>query len=92
VGRRRLVDNGLEYESTRRDRFTITEGQPLSARVDCERSAGFRRGAWQVRIETNSSLTADATTFHMTNVLEAYEGQARVFAKTWHCRVARDLV
>jgi hypothetical protein len=92
VGRRRLVDNGLEYESTRLDRFTLSEDQPLSARVDCERSAGFRRGAWQVRIQTNSSLSADATAFHLTNVLEAYEGETRVFARTWHCRVPRDLV
>jgi predicted acyl esterase len=92
VGRRRMLDNGLEYESTRSDRYSLGASTPLSARVDCERTISFRRGDWQVHVETSSSLTADATAFHLTNVLEAYEGPARVFAKTWHFSVPRDLV
>jgi putative CocE/NonD family hydrolase len=92
VGRRRMLDSDLEYESTRVDSFSLTGGEPLSARVDCARTVAFKRGDWEVHVETASTLTADATTFHLTNSLEAYEGPVRVFTKTWHLAVPRDLV
>ena len=90
--RGRMLDSGLEYESTRADVFSITAGDPLSARAECRRSVSFQRGDWRVHVETASTLTADAKTFHLTNVLDAYEGAVRVFAKTWHLAVPRDLV
>jgi len=37
-------------------------------------------------------MTSDATHFHVTNILHAYEGDVRVFAKTWTFSVKRDLV
>ena len=37
-------------------------------------------------------MTADAQAFRVTNALDAYEGEARIFAKTWHFSVPRDLV
>jgi hypothetical protein len=37
-------------------------------------------------------MTADAELFYVTNVLEAYEGEGRVFARTWFFSVGRDLV
>ena len=36
-------------------------------------------------------MTGDADSFCVTNSLEAYEGEARVFARTWHFSVPRDL-
>jgi hypothetical protein len=92
VGRRRLLADGLEFESTRADTYAIAEDAPLSARVDCERSAAFRRGGWQVHVKTASTLACDAQQFRVTNMLEAFEGPACVFARTWHFTVPRDLV
>jgi hypothetical protein len=92
VGKRRLVDHGLEYESTRTDTFHIAEGKPLSAMARCERSVSIGRGDWRTHVETTSTLTADHTHFHLTNQLDAFEGEVRVFARTWHCRVPRDHV
>ena len=37
-------------------------------------------------------LPADAESFHVTNRLDAYEGQTQMFAKTWSCTIPRDLV
>ena len=50
------------------------------------------RGDWRTRVETNSFMTADAATFRVTNMLDAYEGDTRVFSKTWTFTVPRDLV
>jgi predicted acyl esterase len=91
-GRVRYSDNGLEYDDMTLNTYTITEGAPLSAAVRCEQFLEYHRGDWQVRLETSSTMTADATNFHVTNLLDAYEGTTRVFTKSWTCRVPRDLV
>lgn len=90
-GRVRLPD-GLEYDSTAADAFTLLGDDPLSARVDCRRSVGVGRGAWQTRVETRSTMTAGAAAFRLTNTLEAFEGDVRIFAKTWDIAIPRDLV
>jgi uncharacterized protein len=88
----RLLDDGLEYRERERDLFQITEGVPLSAKVECDRAFSVERGEWRVTVRTASTMSATATTFQVTNVLDAYEGDQRVFAKTWHFEVPRDCV
>jgi hypothetical protein len=51
-----------------------------------------QRGDWQVRIETSSSMTADAAHFYVSNLLNAYEGNTRVFTKSWTFKTPRNLV
>jgi putative CocE/NonD family hydrolase len=90
-GRIRFNDNGLEYDNMTSNTFSILEGEPLSAKVHCHRQLEFKRDEWQARIETTSTMTADATTFRVTNMLDAYEGDIRLFTKTWTFTVPRDL-
>jgi hypothetical protein len=91
-GRIRYSDTGLEYEDITTDTSTIVEGDPLSATARSDRFLEYQRGDWRIRLKSSSTMTADAEKFHVTNLLEAYEGGACVFAKTWHCSVPRDLV
>jgi predicted acyl esterase len=86
----RLLDDGLEYREHERDVFRITEGDPLSAIVDCQRSFTVGRGDWQVTVRTASTLSSTEDTFQVTNALDGYEGDRRVFAKTWHAEIPRD--
>jgi uncharacterized protein len=88
----RLLGDGLEYREHERDLFRITDGAPLSAIVRCHRAFSVGRGEWQTTIRTESTLSATASAFQVTNVLDAYEGDARVFTKTWHAEVPRDCV
>ncbi len=37
-------------------------------------------------------MSADAESFGITSSLDAYEGETRVFARTWHFSTPRDLV
>ena len=68
------------------------EDDPLSARIRCEWKIGVSRGAWRTRIETTSVMTADARDFRITNVLDAYEGETRIFSRANLDVVPRDLV
>jgi putative CocE/NonD family hydrolase len=91
-GRRRLLDSGLEFEADASNTFSLVEGEPLSASVRCERAITIARRDWHTRVETSSLMSADAAHFHVSNVLDAYEGHTRVFTKSWSFSVPRDLV
>jgi hypothetical protein len=88
----RILANGTEYDRSSMDIYSIVEGDPLSASVQCDLTIKIGREAWRVRIETSSLMTADSYTFRVTNILNAYEGNIRVFSKTWNFSVARNLV
>ena len=89
-GCRRIEASGLEYEWVNANSYELVEGDPLSARQRSTNTVVYRRGAWHVRIETASTLSATHQAFIMSNVLEAYEGDMRVFARSWHKTILRD--
>ena len=91
-GHIRYTKTGMETESTSVEIFTIRDGDPLSAANRVQKTLAYRRGDWQVHIETDSHMTADATHFHVSNHLDAYEGNTRVFTKSWTFCVPRDMV
>ncbi len=91
-GSTRLTEMDLEIYSQLEDHFSIVEGEPLSAAVTCTGKIGLKRGEWAVRAETYSRMTSDAEAFHLTHVLDAYDGNVRVFSRTWDRRIPRNLV
>jgi len=90
-GRNRL-SNGIIYDSVITNAFSIVEGQPTSAKVECRRQIEISRADWVTRVETLSVMTSDKDNFHLTNVLDAYEGQVRVFTKSWTRKIRREWV
>jgi len=91
-GARRIVHNGVEYGSTNRNVYTIEEGIPLSAKVQCDWTLTVGRGEWQTSLASVSLMTADEDHFYLTNHLIAYEGEKEVFNKIWKTAVPRDFV
>jgi hypothetical protein len=91
VGDYRRLDNGLSWKTAGVDEFTIVEGDPLSAATTSRWLASLSRGDWSIRIETESTVSADADSFHVTNVLDAYEGGVRVFTRAQAAHIPRDL-
>jgi putative CocE/NonD family hydrolase len=89
---RNQLSNSIIYDSVITNIFSIMEGQPTSARVECQRQIEISRGDWQTRIETSSVMTSDKAHFYLTNVLDAYEGQVRVFTKSWTRKIRREMV
>jgi hypothetical protein len=91
-GGRRRLPSGIEFETTGADVFAIVAGDPLSASTRSDRSTSLARGDWEVRVETSSVLSADADAFLATNAVEAFEGDVRIFAKSWARTIPRNLV
>ena len=88
-GSRRLED-GLACEEEAQDRFSITVGDPLSAEARSRWRIAIGGGEWQTRIETTSTMTATADAFTVTNTVDAFEGDRRVFSKATSSVFPRD--
>ena len=88
----RLEEDGIESEDAATARYSIVEGDPLSARVECEGRAIIGRGDWNTRVEVTGLMTSTAREFLVTQTLDAYEGETRVFARTWSFTFERDNV
>jgi putative CocE/NonD family hydrolase len=91
-GRVRFEDHGLEVDHRSTEIFSVREGEPLSALQQIRGVTEFQRADWHARVQTDSVLTADATHFHVSNHMDAYEGDTRVFTKSWVRSIPRDHV
>jgi hypothetical protein len=86
-----LEPTGTELEQASTNRYTIVEGDPLSARAEHELAAGLRRGeGWNVRCVASGTMTASATHFHVMTALEAEESGRPAWARTWTFSIPRD--
>jgi hypothetical protein len=92
AGRQRHVASGMEVDDRVTERYTITDGRPLSLVVHIERALELQRGDWRVRIETESEMTADLTHFHLCNRVKALEAEELVIDRTWVKAIPRVLV
>ena len=91
-GRSRLHDVDIEYAGKGTERISIREGDPLSAVGEADYSISLKRGDWQVRTESKTTLTSTADDFLVSASIDAFEGNERVFTKTWSKRVPRRFI
>ncbi len=74
-----------EHYSYRNDRYDTVRGQVIHERR-------FKRGDWQVLTITRTVLTSTRTHFLIRATLDAYEGDVRVFSKSWDESIVRDFI
>jgi hypothetical protein len=67
------------------DDFTSACGETRTVR-------GFSRGDWAIRTCTRTLLTSTASDFRLRAELDAWEGESRVFCRSWDERIPRDHV
>jgi uncharacterized protein len=86
------VADGLIARERKEEIYTISPDDPLSATSTCCWLAERRRGDWSVRTVSATTLTADATHFHISAQLEAFDGAEQVFARDWQRSIPRRLL
>ncbi|TCK23547.1 hypothetical protein EV667_3386 [Ancylobacter aquaticus] len=89
LGAIRIAETGLELRALGSETYTTRRDDPSAATSVALRTAAFRRGDWQVRIETRSTLTATVTGWRLHAEYEAFETGARVFAREWTIETPR---
>lgn len=89
-GRYRLDDINLEIESWSTEKFEVTEGEPLSALGDFTWTWIFERDDWKVRTDSRLKLTSTTTDFVVYATMDAYEGDKRVFSRSYDYVIPRN--
>jgi hypothetical protein len=89
-GIREPAQNGLTYMEDGEDACAITDGDPTSATATTWRECLVERGDWKTRVRSDATMTSTATHFIVTSVIEAFEGETRVFARSWTDTFPRD--
>ncbi len=84
-----FTDNGLTYGNSNAQRYHITEGDPLSAKIIYQAGFHFARDGWDVRTESELVVTCDAAHFFLEGRIAAFEGTTRVFERTWNEKIPR---
>jgi uncharacterized protein len=84
------LPSGLEYHDEDPITFSIEEGDPLSARVECRRHIVHRRSDWEVSLDMTAVMTCDTDSFHVSSTLDAFEGDTRVHRATHTETIPRD--
>ena len=88
----KIEEHGMQVEARGSERHWIKDGEPLSAGSRVRWRLAFSRDEWRPAVECELVQTATADSFLIRATLDAYEGQTRVFTRTEHHRIPRDLV
>lgn len=88
----RLDEIDLEIGRNVTERYSYQHNlyDTLRGVVTSERS--FKRGGWDIVTRTRTVLASTRTHFLIRATLDAYEGDVRVFSKSWDEAVTRDLI
>jgi uncharacterized protein len=74
------------------ERYRVRPDDPLSAEADCTYHHELSRGDFVVRSETRTTLRNDATHFHLTATVDAYENGRRIFSDEETISIPRDFM
>jgi hypothetical protein len=78
-------NQALEWYSLRNDDVSSVRGETRLTR-------SLRRRDWSVKTIARTVLTSSPAEFHIDADLDAFEGERRVFCRTWNLSVPRELV
>jgi putative CocE/NonD family hydrolase len=70
----------------------ITEGDPISCRMELEHMHRWQRGDWDCTIQVGGDLTATAEEFHLKEWVVARKGDVEIFRRETPSIIKRDLL
>lgn len=89
-GETRDADHGLIRGSIARERWDIHPDDPLSARGACDWESKLERDGIVLRTRTQCTIKSDATNFHLTAKIEAWENDALIYTREESDTIPRD--
>jgi len=89
-GRLRLEDSGLTLDYKVDERYSYANDDHGSVRGEVTNMRRFERGDWSVSILTSTVLTCQGQSYRLRARVEAFEGDERVFEKSWDELVPRE--
>lgn len=74
------------------ERYRLQGNDISSVSGETQWHRSLARGDWRICTETRTVLTSDRDHFYLQGDLDAYEGENRVFCRTWNRSISRYLV
>jgi hypothetical protein len=89
-GRYVINDIGTEQTSTRTKTYRIQRNDPTSCFCSVLCTQTYKRGEWDARVDSEVAVTCDATHFHVTGWIKAYD-HGKIFAsRDYKEKIKRD--
>ena len=83
---------GIETAFHKILRYRIHPDDPATARAEADYQLLNRHDrGWETRVRTHGAIACTPTAFIIEADLEAFEGEIRVFSRSWTERILRDL-
>ena len=92
VSETEMTDIDQTFTSRGFARYTIREGDPLSARIDTDYRVSLKRTDVTATHHSTGTMTCDATHFRIEVNVEVYENETKVFSRRWDERIKRDFM
>ena len=90
-GRSLIEDIEVETGFHKVLRYRIHPLDPASARAEADYELVNRHAqGWDTKIRTHSAIACTPTEYIVEADLEAFDGDERVFSRSWTQRIARD--
>jgi uncharacterized protein len=89
-GRNRYDDIDLIADARSSERYRVVEGDPLSTTAEVTWTWRFERGAWTTRTQSLTRVSCTRSEFIIHARLEAWQGDKRVFSRTFDKRIRRN--
>ncbi|MDX8496681.1 CocE/NonD family hydrolase [Mesorhizobium sp. VK22B] len=90
---RSIIDaTGTETWSIETEEKEIFDHDPIGAKINAKFITAFKRGEWNVRVETKLAVSLTNDEFLLVSQLRAFDNDAEIFVKSWDCAIPRMLV
>ena len=89
--RRGLIEKNIALAVAKKTRDAMeAAGLTVILTRESDVDVSLDRSGWSARVRATGTMTSDAHRFIVTSTLEAFEGHARVFARTYTHEFPRD--
>lgn len=92
TGRYVINETGTELSGGWQETSEITDHDPTAARVEYTRWHGFKRGDWNVRVESLLRVAVTREDFLLTGEVRTFDGDQEFFSRVWERKIPRQLV
>ena len=89
-GRNRYDDIDLEAQARSTERYSVCDSDPLAATAEVTWSWVFERKDWKIRTESRTHMSCTKRDFILHASLAAYEGDSKVFERTFDEVIPRN--
>ncbi|NNE23588.1 MAG: CocE/NonD family hydrolase [Rhizobiales bacterium] len=89
-GKVEFANHGMMNDGVKWERYTISDGDPLSATCDIGWTLALGRSGWLAQTKTTTRLTCDETHYHLHATVTAIDGDLEIFSRSWRKSIKRQ--